>query len=86
MAWVLICGEWQPWKTLEQREPWVFMPAFHAPFTQFLRSYCLLVRAWLLGEGVRMVPFTLKPFLEFLWDPGVSCPCILMTSEIVVQM
>lgn len=38
------------------------------------------------GREVRMVPFTLKPFLEFPWNPRVICPCILMCSEIVVQM
>lgn len=47
MAWGLICGEWQPWKALEQRELWGFTPAFLAPSmpcTQFVRSYSLSVR------------------------------------------
>lgn len=37
------------------------------------------------GRGVRMMPFSFEPFLEFLWDPGIIDPCILI-SKIVVQM
>lgn len=58
------------------------------PCTQFLRSHCLSLGEDMAvgGRGVRMMPFSFKSFLEFLWDPGVIGPCILMIFGIVVQM